>query len=149
MRNVRVPFFPLTIFTIIMLIEQPPFLYRVLYPKALWRVKIPFQKTVYLTFDDGPIPEITPWVLDILDEYEVKATFFCVGDNVRKYTYLYEEILDSGHRVGNHTFHHLQGWLTSSGKIICPCGGRNRVEPIRRSAWSVSFKNFPEEVNHP
>ncbi len=101
-----------------MLIEQPPFLYRVLYPKALWRVKIPHQKTVYLTFDDGPIPEVTPWVLDVLDRYDAKATFFCVGDNVRKYPYLFEDILHSGHQVGNHTFHHLQGWLTRSKKFL-------------------------------
>lgn len=101
-----------------MRIEQPPFFYRILYPKAQWRIKIPHQKTVYLTFDDGPIPEITPWVLDVLDTYNVKATFFCVGDNVRKYPYLYEEILASGHRVGNHTFHHLQGWITPSNKFL-------------------------------
>ncbi|HHU95832.1 MAG TPA: polysaccharide deacetylase family protein [Petrimonas sp.] len=101
-----------------MMIEQPPLLYRVLYPNALWRVKKPHQKTVYLTFDDGPIPEITPWVLNQLDRYNVKATFFCVGDNVRKYPYLYEEILECGHQVGNHTFHHLQGWLTTSNRFV-------------------------------
>ena len=101
-----------------MLIEQPPFLYRALYPRALWRLKVPFQKTVYLTFDDGPIPEITPWVLDVLDDHAVKATLFCVGDNVRKFAYLYEDILDSGHRVGDHTFNHLQGWLTAPKKFL-------------------------------
>lgn len=104
--------------TIFMLIEQPPIIYRLLYPKTLWRVKVPLQKTVYLTFDDGPIPEITPWVLDVLDSYDVKATFFCVGDNVRKYGYLFEEILESGHSVGNHTFHHLQGWLNTPKKFL-------------------------------
>jgi Predicted xylanase/chitin deacetylase len=101
-----------------MLIEQPPILYRALYPKTLWRIKVPYQKTVYLTFDDGPIPEITPWVLNVLDKYNVKATFFCVGDNVRKYGYLFDEIIESGHRVGNHTFHHLQGWLTSPKRFL-------------------------------
>ncbi len=101
-----------------MLIEQPPLFYRILYPQALWRIKIPFQKTVYLTFDDGPVPEITPWVLDVLDTYNVKATFFCVGDNVRKHTYLYEEIINSGHQVGNHTFHHLQGWITAPKRFL-------------------------------
>lgn len=67
---------------------------------------------VYLTFDDGPIPEVTPWVLDTLDKYSIKATFFCVGDNVRKYTDIFEEVVRRGHRVGNHTFNHLQGWRT-------------------------------------
>lgn len=101
-----------------MLIEQPPILYRALYPGALWRIKVPQQKTVYLTFDDGPIPEVTPWVLDVLDTHNVKATFFCVGDNVRKHPHLFEQLLAKGHRVGNHTFNHLQGWLTSPKKFL-------------------------------
>ncbi|MFT3992694.1 MAG: polysaccharide deacetylase family protein [Dysgonomonas sp.] len=92
-----------------MIIEQPPFIYRFLYRKAIWRKPIEGQKTVYLTFDDGPIPEITPWVLDVLDKYNVKATFFCVGDNVKKYPEIYQMVLDRGHRVGNHTFNHVQG----------------------------------------
>ena len=66
----------------------------------------------YLTFDDGPIPEVTPWVLDTLDRYGVKATFFFVGDNVRKYPHLYEEVKRRGHSYGNHTMHHLQGFKT-------------------------------------
>ena len=91
-----------------MLIERPPLLYRLFYPDAVFRV--PGEKKVaYLTFDDGPIPEATPWVLDVLDSYRVKATFFMVGDNVRKYPHLYEEVIRRGHKVGNHTMHHLQG----------------------------------------
>ena len=66
-----------------MLIERPPLLYRMLFPETIWRIQKK-QKTVYLTFDDGPIPEVTPWVLDTLDKYGVKATFFCVGDNVKR-----------------------------------------------------------------
>lgn len=93
-----------------MFIEQPPLLYRLLYNKALWRIKVPEKKTIYLTFDDGPIPEITPWVLDLLDKYSIKATFFCVGDNVRKYPEIYEDIVSREHKTGNHTFNHLQGW---------------------------------------
>lgn len=93
-----------------MLIEQPPILYRLLFPEARWRIMVPGQKTVYLTFDDGPIPEVTPWVLDILDQYDIKATFFCVGDNVRKYPDLYRQLLEKGHRTGNHTFNHIQAW---------------------------------------
>ena len=91
-----------------MFIEQPPWFYRVLFPGVIWRIPAK-KKCVYLTFDDGPIPEVTPWVLDILDKYGVKATFFCVGDNVRKHPDIYRMVLDRGHRVGNHTFNHIQG----------------------------------------
>lgn len=91
-----------------MLIEQPPLLYRMLFPESAWRINTK-RKSVYLTFDDGPIPEVTPWVLDILDKYRVEATFFCVGDNVRKYPALFEEIKRRGHSFGNHTMNHLQG----------------------------------------
>lgn len=101
-----------------MLIEQPPILYRLLYPEAIWRKPVEGDKSVYLTFDDGPIPDITPWVLDALDELGVKATFFCVGDNVIKHPEIYKDILDRGHRVGNHTFNHLQGIRTFSCRYI-------------------------------
>jgi len=91
-----------------MLIERPPEIYRGLYRGSHWRFNAT-EKVVYLTFDDGPIPEITPWVLDLLDKYGIKATFFCVGDNVRKHPDIYQMVQDRGHIVGNHTFHHLQG----------------------------------------
>ena len=85
-----------------MLIEQPPLILRMLYPRAFWRMD-KHVKAVYLTFDDGPIPEITPWVLDLLDKYNIKATFFLVGDNVRKHPEEFKMIVDRGHRLGNHT----------------------------------------------
>lgn len=100
-----------------MLIERPPLLYRLFYPDAVFRA--PGEKKVaYLTFDDGPIPEATPWVLDVLDSYRVKATFFMVGDNVRKYPHLYEEVIRRGHTVGNHTMHHLQGLKVSTEEYL-------------------------------
>lgn len=92
-----------------MLIEQPPLIYRLLYPGSIWKKPAHDSKVVYLTFDDGPIPEITPWVLDLLDKYDIKATFFCVGDNVRKYPDIYKMVLSKGHLTGNHTFNHVQG----------------------------------------
>lgn len=92
-----------------MLIEQPPFIYRLLFPEAIWRIKRRGRKMVFLTFDDGPIPEETPWVLDTLDRYGVKATFFMVGDNVRRHPEIFEDIKRRGHSYGNHTMHHLQG----------------------------------------
>lgn len=92
-----------------MFIEQPPLLYRLLFPEAIWRVKHKNRKVVYLTFDDGPVPEVTPWVLDLLDAYDIKATFFLVGDNVRRSPELFSEIKRRGHSWGNHTMHHMQG----------------------------------------
>ena len=91
-----------------MFIEQPPQLVRLLYPKAIWRMDKKV-KAVYLTFDDGPIPEITPWVLDLLDKYQIKATFFMVGDNIRKHPEEFKMVVDRGHRLGNHTFNHIRG----------------------------------------
>lgn len=91
-----------------MLIERPPQIFRSLFPDAHFRIRGE-ERYVYLTFDDGPIPEATPWVLDMLDSYGIKATFFMVGDNVRKYPDVYQEVVRRGHTVGNHTMHHLQG----------------------------------------
>ena len=92
------------------LVTQPPLLYRLLFPEAFWRVKMTgAAPKVFLTFDDGPIPEETPWVLDVLDRYGIKATFFMVGDNVRRHPELLEEVKRRGHSWGNHTMHHLQG----------------------------------------
>lgn len=91
-----------------MFIEQPPWFYRALFPGVTWRIPAE-KKCVYLTFDDGPIPEVTPWVLDQLDELGVKATFFMVGDNVRKHPDTFRMVVERGHCVGNHTFNHIQG----------------------------------------
>ena len=100
-----------------MFIEQPPLLYRVLFPECVWRLHNN-DKTVYLTFDDGPIPEVTPWVLDLLDSYNIKATFFCVGDNVKRNPELFQERKRRGHSVGNHTMNHLQGIKTTSRRYL-------------------------------
>lgn len=97
-----------------MFIEQPPLLYRILFLEAVWRIKRKKRKVIYLTFDDGPIPEVTPWVLDVLDYYNIKATFFSVGDNVRRHPELLEEIKKRGHSWGNHTMNHLQGFKVAS-----------------------------------
>ena len=95
-----------------MIIEQPAIWLRWLYPGALWRMDR-HERAVYLTFDDGPIPESTPFILETLARYDVHATFFMVGDNVRKYPHLYQQIVDAGHCVGNHTFNHWGGFKHS------------------------------------
>ena len=92
-----------------MIIEQPAVYLRWLYPKALWRMDRR-ERAVYLTFDDGPIPESTPFILDVLRRFGVRATFFVVGDNVRKYPDLFQQIIDEGHLVGNHTHNHISGF---------------------------------------
>lgn len=101
-----------------MFIERPPLLYRLLFPEAIWRLSRRHRRVVYLTFDDGPILEETPWVLDLLDRYGIKATFFMVGDNVRRHPELLEEVRRRGHSIGNHSMHHLQGMKTTSRRYM-------------------------------
>lgn len=84
------------------------------------------EKKVYLTFDDGPIPEVTPRLLDLLDSYGIKATFFMVGDNVRKYPELFADVKRRGHRVGNHTMHHLQGLRESKDAYLADVADADR-----------------------
>lgn len=96
--------------------------------KAHWIIKKLFsnyvwdipnnENKVYLTFDDGPTPEITQWTLNQLKEYNAKATFFCIGDNVRKYPEIFQKVINEGHSIGNHTFNHLNGWKTSTSDYI-------------------------------
>lgn len=83
------------------------------FPNALWRLPGD-EKKVALTFDDGPVPEVTPWVLNLLKEENIKACFFCVGENVKRHPEVYQQIIADGHQVGNHTFNHLQGLKTTN-----------------------------------
>ena len=85
---------------------------RWLYPRATWRMDSR-ERSVYLTFDDGPIPEATPFILDTLATAGIKATFFMVGDNVRKYPELFRRVVAEGHRIGNHTYNHMGGFRHS------------------------------------
>ncbi len=90
---------------------RPPYLLKKLYSSGVWR-KDKKEKKIYLTFDDGPIPEVTPWVLDVLKENIIEATFFCVGENVVKHPEIYQRIIQEKHAIGNHTYHHVNGWKT-------------------------------------
>lgn len=111
-----------------MFIERPPLIYRLLFPEAVWRIKTKRKsKAVYLTFDDGPIPEETPWVLDTLDHYGVKATFFMVGDNVRRHPEIFGDIKRRGHSYGNHSMHHLQGMKVTSRRYLCDITEADRL----------------------
>ncbi|MDT0643400.1 polysaccharide deacetylase family protein [Zunongwangia sp. F363] len=87
-----------------------------LYPKRKTRFKN--ANIIYLTFDDGPVPEVTTWVLDLLKNFNAKATFFCIGDNVQKHPDIFRRIIAEGHTVGNHTYNHLNGWKTSTLEYI-------------------------------
>lgn len=116
-----------------MLIEQPPYLFRKIFPDSIWKYPIKGEKIVYLTFDDGPIPEITPWVLNLLDYYNIKATFFCVGENVYKHNDIYKEILNRGHKTGNHTYHHLKGFAETK---------NNYIEDVKKAAKLIDSNLF-------
>lgn len=96
-----------------MLVVKTPRLLKWLYPGLIWN-ESPEEKCIYLTFDDGPIPIVTPWVLKTLKKFEASATFFCIGDNVRKHPEIFEQLKADGHAIGNHTFHHVNGWKQSS-----------------------------------
>lgn len=82
-----------------------------MYHDLEWKISTP-GRDLFITFDDGPIPDITPEVLTILKQYEAKATFFCIGDNVRKHPEVFQQVNAAGHSIGNHTYHHLNGWKT-------------------------------------
>lgn len=91
---------------------RTPSVLPLLYPSLLWRINTT-QKDIYLTFDDGPIPGPTDFVLDTLRSFHAPATFFCIGDNIRKHPDHFQKIVESGHTVGNHTYNHMNGWRSS------------------------------------
>jgi peptidoglycan-N-acetylglucosamine deacetylase len=96
---------------------KTPSLFKYLFKDFVWEIKTN-DKEVYLTFDDGPTHDLTNWILKILEEYDAKGTFFCVGENVKKYPEQYQAILQAGHAVGNHTHQHLNGWKTGTNRYI-------------------------------
>jgi peptidoglycan/xylan/chitin deacetylase (PgdA/CDA1 family) len=96
-----------------MYLVKTPWLLKKLYPNLVWNTKTA-TRCIYLTFDDGPIPIVTPFVLNILKKHNAKATFFCIGDNISKHTDIFEQVKAGGHSIGNHTFNHLKGWVTNN-----------------------------------
>jgi peptidoglycan/xylan/chitin deacetylase (PgdA/CDA1 family) len=125
----------------IMTLYSPPFWLKAIYPRELtWNVRTS-QREVFLTFDDGPIPEVTPLVLSILKKYNVKATFFCVGENVKKYPEIFEKVLNDGHAVGNHTFHHTKAWKTEYNTYL------SEVEQCHQLVKSRLFRPPHGQIN--
>lgn len=111
---------------------HPPYLIKKAYPSLIWR-KNKAAKKIYLTFDDGPVPFITTWVLDVLKEEQVSATFFCVGKNVVLHPEIYTRILKENHRLGNHTYTHLNGWNSHT---------NNYLDDINKCAMHVKTNLF-------
>jgi peptidoglycan/xylan/chitin deacetylase (PgdA/CDA1 family) len=93
-------------------LTRTPWWLKLMYQRCVWQMP-KHNRNVYLSFDDGPHPRITPFVLEQLALYQAKATFFCIGKNVAAYPLVYQQILAAGHAVGNHTQHHVNGWHTS------------------------------------
>lgn len=122
-----------------MYLSKTPRLIQYLFKGFTWRKQVS-DKVIYLTFDDGPIPEVTEWVLDILQEYKAKATFFCVGDNINKHPQVFEKVILNGHKVANHTYNHLQG-LSSKNDIY--------FSNINRCQQSVKEYNVGKESGKP
>ncbi|WP_316734774.1 polysaccharide deacetylase family protein [Pedobacter aquatilis] len=100
-----------------MYLVKSPLLLKWYYPSLLWN-KSRKEKVIYLTFDDGPIPNVTDFVLKTLKAFDAKATFFCIGDNISKHPEVFQRVKNDGHAIGNHTFNHLKGWITDAETYI-------------------------------
>lgn len=120
---------------------MPRFIQR-LYPERIWAFSSE-KNAVYLTFDDGPIPEVTSWVLDELKKHNAKAIFFCIGENVEKHPGIFQRIISEGHSVGNHTFNHLNGWKTATSEYI------ENVEKAERELINNSKINNQQSLFRP
>ena len=90
-------------------------------------------KTLYLTFDDGPIPEVTNWTLNTLSHYNAKATFFCIGKNIEKHPDVFKNIINEGHKIGNHTYNHLKGWRTSTKNYLANIKEAQKVIDLQQN----------------
>ncbi|MFG6684985.1 polysaccharide deacetylase family protein [Mariniflexile sp. HNIBRBA6329] len=96
---------------------KTPLVAKKMFPNYVWDIATD-DKVIYLTFDDGPTPKITNWTLNTLKEYNAKATFFCIGNNIEKHPDIFQNILDDGHTIGNHTHNHIKGWKTKAAEYL-------------------------------
>ena len=117
-----------------------------IYAKYIWDIPTD-KKKVYLTFDDGPTPEVTKWTLAQLKTHHAKATFFCIGDNIKKYPEIFQEAIKQGHAIGNHTFNHLNGWKTSTKDYIENCISCSKI--IVKTQNCESSTQFPKLFRPP
>ena len=113
-----------------------------LFSNYVWSISTNEPK-VYLTFDDGPTPEITEWVLEQLKKYEAKATFFCIGNNIEKYPAIFEKVINEGHTIGNHTFNHVKGWETTNKTYL------NEVHNCEEIIQKSSIENHQSKLFRP
>jgi len=151
-----------------MFLSKSPAILKKYYAHLTWDIPNSENK-IFLTFDDGPIPEVTPWVLDVLNAFQIKATFFCIGDNVQKHPAIYQRILAEGHSVGNHTQNHINGWKTKNeryfdnidncaklvnSKLFRPPYGRIKKSQLKKIKtdykivmWDVLSGDFDSKTN--
>jgi peptidoglycan/xylan/chitin deacetylase (PgdA/CDA1 family) len=127
-----------------------PFFIQFLFPFFVWN-KPNNEKKIYLTFDDGPIPEITPWIIEQLNIYQAKATFFVVGDNVNKHPEVFYKLLEYGHSIGNHTYNHFNGWKKNTKNYIDNVNECELIIKSETNSFSKIFrppygKIFPNQV---
>ena len=132
-------------------LHQTPSLLQAVFPKFSWK-KSRRNKVIHLTFDDGPVPEATLLVLDCLRQFEARATFFCVGENIAKYPEVFQQVRKEGHSVGNHTYHHLNGWYTPTDvflnnvekcqELINPHQETNSKPLMRPPYWRLKRKQW-------
>ena len=120
-----------------------PLVVQKIFPNYTWEIASN-TKEIYLTFDDGPTPEITNWVLDLLKQYHAKATFFCIGNNMVKHPEIFQDIIKEGHAIGNHTHNHIKGWKTSVADYL------DNVEKAQRVIYSHSEASvLNSEIHNP
>jgi peptidoglycan/xylan/chitin deacetylase (PgdA/CDA1 family) len=139
-----------------MYLVKSPLLLKWLYPSLVWN-KSRSEKIVYLTFDDGPLPNVTTFVLNTLKNYHIKATFFCIGDNISKHPEVFEQVKNDGHSIGNHTYNHLNGWKTddktylenflkcqqlTQTNLFRPPYGRIKKSQVRGLKWKVESQKW-------
>ncbi len=131
------------------MLYRTPKILQTFYPKLVWE-KTTNEKVIYLTFDDGPIPEVTDFVLYELKKIEAKATFFAIGDNVKKHPEILKKVLEMGHTVGNHTMHHLRGWATPVAEYItdtqaCQTELEKHLGPIAKKLFRPPYGRISRE----
>ncbi len=118
---------------------KTPMLVKRMFPNYIWNIPST-SKTIYLTFDDGPIPEITNWTLDILKQYNAKASFFCIGSNIKKHSSIFQDIINDGHTIGNHTHNHIKGWKSKT---------KDYLNNIKEAQNTINSKTQNSELFRP